>query len=155
MKGPGLRLDLDVRRIWRCTKCGKVARTPGQVTAQRCGCTEPAQWMHLEPAVKKEPFRAPVREHLPEAWELEEAAAANTTPAETAATNQSEPPAVESTPPATIQPDSGSTGVLVTEVITTEIVEFVAEVPAPDPTPPTADEFGTGVEDPPRNPEAT
>jgi hypothetical protein len=111
--------------------------------------------MHLEPAVKKEPFRAPPREHLPEAWEVEASAAANSTPAETAATDNPEPPAIENTPPAADQPDSGSTHVVVTEVLTAEIVELVAEAPAPDATVPPPDEFGTGVEDQPRNPDET
>jgi hypothetical protein len=31
--------------------------------------------MQLEPAVKKEPFRAPLQEHLPESWEVPESAA--------------------------------------------------------------------------------
>jgi hypothetical protein len=65
MKGPGLRIDLDVRRVWRCAKCGKTVRTPVQVVAQRCACSD-APWMTLQPPVKREPFRPPVREPLPE-----------------------------------------------------------------------------------------
>jgi hypothetical protein len=113
------------------------------------------QWMHLEPAVKKEPFRAPPREHLPEAWEVEASAAANSPPAETAATDNPEPPAVENTPPAPDQSDSSSNTAVVTEVFAAEIVEHVAEAPAPDATDPPPDEFGTGVEDQPRNPDET
>lgn len=157
MKGPGLRHDLDVRRVWRCTKCGKVVRTPGHVTAQRCGCSDPARWMHLEPAVKKEPFRAPVREHLPEPWEIEILAAPNTPqPAELQAANQPEPPVVENTPQPADPPGPGLTPVVVTEVLTTEtIIEVVEEVAATGPADPQPDEFGTGVDDPPRNPAET
>jgi hypothetical protein len=38
MKGPGLRIDIDVRRVWRCPVCGTMRRTPGDVTTLRCGC---------------------------------------------------------------------------------------------------------------------
>src|SRR5262245_7178595 len=65
VKGPGLRIDLDVRRIWCCAKCGKTVRTAVQVVAQRCGCAD-APWMSLQPPVKREPFRPPVREPLPD-----------------------------------------------------------------------------------------
>lgn len=162
MKGPGLRVDLDVRRVWRCAKCGRTVRTVGQVTAQRCGCTSDAtQWMHLEPAVKKEPFQAPVREHLPEAWEVEEsaAAAAAPSPADAEAPEKPEPPAAEillqSAEPPASEP---ITTTVVTESLTAEIVEIVAEVPAPAPaaaspdTLDTPDTFGAGVDDPPQNP---
>lgn len=60
MKGPGLRANLDVRRVWRCPRCGRVARTPGAVTAVRCGCADET-WMQLQPPVKREPFRPPPR----------------------------------------------------------------------------------------------
>ena len=60
MKGPGLRVNLDVRRLWRCPRCGRVARTPGAVTAVRCGCSDET-WMQLQPPVKREPFRPPPR----------------------------------------------------------------------------------------------
>src|SRR5262249_17022825 len=66
VKGPGLRIDLDVRRVWRCAKCGKSIRTPAHVVSQRCGCSEPGQWMRLEPPVKREPFRPPPREPIPD-----------------------------------------------------------------------------------------
>ena len=36
MKGPGLRLELDVRRLWRCAVCHTERHTPGQVTSVRC-----------------------------------------------------------------------------------------------------------------------
>ena len=65
VKGPGLRIDLDVRRVWRCAKCGKTVRTPVQVVAQRCNCPD-GPWMTLQPPVKREPFRPPFREPLPE-----------------------------------------------------------------------------------------
>jgi hypothetical protein len=38
MRGPGYRLDLDVRRVWRCPRCGKERRLGGEVTAVTCIC---------------------------------------------------------------------------------------------------------------------
>lgn len=40
MKGPGLRLDLEVRRLWRCPNCHRVRKTDGAVTYLECLCTE-------------------------------------------------------------------------------------------------------------------
>jgi hypothetical protein len=158
VKGPGLRVDLDVRRVWRCAKCGRVVRALGHVTAQRCGCTSDAtQWMHLEPAVEKEPFRAPVREHLPEAWELEESAAAATpSPADADLPATPEPPVAALSAPSAEVPESTPAPAVVVETITIEIVEIVAEVPAPDAvvrSPDTLDTFGAGVDDAPQNPD--
>ncbi len=161
MKGPGLRLDLDVRRVWRCEKCGRIARTPGQVTAQRCGCTEPPQWMHLEPPIKKEPFQAPVREHLPEPWEVETAVASKpATSVEFASTVAPAAATVGGVLPAVDRPDAASQAVVIneittTEILTTEVTEIVPAAPVPEPAAPAADEFGSGIEDPPRNPNAT
>lgn len=36
MKGPGFRLGLDVRRVWKCPACDRVRRTAGDVTGLRC-----------------------------------------------------------------------------------------------------------------------
>ena len=36
IKGPGIRLDLDVRRVWRCPSCQRVLKTAGHITARRC-----------------------------------------------------------------------------------------------------------------------
>ena len=38
MKGPGIRLDLDVRREWECPECGKRGKTGGDVVTLRCSC---------------------------------------------------------------------------------------------------------------------
>ena len=47
MRGPGLRLDLDVRRRWRCPLCGVERRTEGDVTQIRCVCTSDGVLMQL------------------------------------------------------------------------------------------------------------
>ena len=36
IKGPGIRLDLDVRRVWRCPKCQRVLKTAGPIPSRRC-----------------------------------------------------------------------------------------------------------------------
>ena len=36
IKGPGIRLDLDVRRVWRCPSCQRVLKTAGHITSRRC-----------------------------------------------------------------------------------------------------------------------
>ncbi len=50
MKGPGLRIDIDVRRVWRCPACATMRRTSGEVTTLRCSCKpggtlmQPVEW---------------------------------------------------------------------------------------------------------------
>ncbi|WP_339727511.1 hypothetical protein [uncultured Gimesia sp.] len=34
MKGPGLKLDLDIRRLWKCPQTGETIRLSGNVTAK-------------------------------------------------------------------------------------------------------------------------
>lgn len=34
MKGPGLKLDLDVRRLWKCPKTGETIRLSGKVVSK-------------------------------------------------------------------------------------------------------------------------
>lgn len=47
MKGPGFRRDLDVRRVWRCSGCGRERRVTGQVTSLRCECQPEGRWMTI------------------------------------------------------------------------------------------------------------
>ena len=47
MKGPGMRLDLDIRRVWRCPACGREARSEGQIVTRFCGCTKEGVAMRL------------------------------------------------------------------------------------------------------------
>jgi hypothetical protein len=47
MKGPGNRIELDVRRIWECPQCHKQRRTSGEVASLRCGCTSGGENMRL------------------------------------------------------------------------------------------------------------
>lgn len=59
IKGPGLKLDLDVRRCWECPACGRRMKRLGEVVTYQCHCQEPPVWMHLV-----EPQR-PAREYQP------------------------------------------------------------------------------------------
>lgn len=47
MKGPGVRLDLDVRRVWECPQCGRISKSDGSRVARRCACTDEGVWMRL------------------------------------------------------------------------------------------------------------
>lgn len=47
MKGPGVRLDLDVRRVWQCPRCSRTIKTDGNLVAKRCTCTPEGVWMRL------------------------------------------------------------------------------------------------------------
>ena len=63
MKGPGLRLELDVRRVWRCAECGAERRTSGDRTIVPCHVCKSWKLMSLV-----EPHRAP--RTLPEPLDL-------------------------------------------------------------------------------------
>ena len=47
MKGPGLRIDVDVRRAWRCPVCGQAQRLTMDITAPRCPCVRDGVPMKL------------------------------------------------------------------------------------------------------------
>lgn len=63
MRGPGMRLDLDVRRRWRCPKCGSERRLHGSVTAVMCQCAPDAPFMHYVETVR--PHRPEPRPYDP------------------------------------------------------------------------------------------
>jgi hypothetical protein len=61
MKGPGIRIDLDVRRLWKCPQCGREMKATGVVTSRLCpasGCQ--GVWMKLV-----EPLRKPILRYSP------------------------------------------------------------------------------------------
>ena len=47
MKGPGLRIELDVRRTWRCPRCGGERRAGAHVTSLTCSCAPDKPQMQL------------------------------------------------------------------------------------------------------------
>lgn len=62
MKGPGLRIEIDVRRAWRCPTCGQNQRWPMDITAPRCFCVRDGVPMKL--AEGKRPGRLDLRPEL-------------------------------------------------------------------------------------------
>lgn len=47
MKGPGYRLDLEVRRTWRCSNCASEVMLPGVVTQVQCEHCDDGSMMTL------------------------------------------------------------------------------------------------------------
>src|SRR4051794_22406831 len=47
MRGPGIKLDLDVRRLWTCPACHRQRRLPGDVATPLCPCREEGVIMQL------------------------------------------------------------------------------------------------------------
>ncbi|MEJ7590565.1 MAG: hypothetical protein WKF77_03395 [Planctomycetaceae bacterium] len=45
MKGPSLRYDVRVLRVFCCDACGRQVQTPGNVTTQTCLCSDPPKFM--------------------------------------------------------------------------------------------------------------
>lgn len=59
MKGPGVRIDIEVRRAWRCPVCGQNQRHTMDITHARCGCTREGVPMKL--AEEQRPDRKALR----------------------------------------------------------------------------------------------
>jgi hypothetical protein len=70
MKGPGMRLDLDVRRVWQCPACGAELRSDGNVVARFCNCTREGIAMRLVERPPPPLVRRPPREPEPDIPEL-------------------------------------------------------------------------------------
>ena len=51
IKGPGIRLDLDVRRVWRCPSCQRVLQTAGHITSRPCPID--GAWMQLADSAQR------------------------------------------------------------------------------------------------------
>ena len=62
MKGPGLRIDVDVRRAWRCPVCGQNQRLTMDITAPRCLCVRDGVPMKLAEGLR--PGRLSLRTDL-------------------------------------------------------------------------------------------
>ena len=52
MKGPGVRTESDVRRVWRCPSCGQTQRESLELTFVRCGCVRAGMPMKLVEELK-------------------------------------------------------------------------------------------------------
>lgn len=55
MKGPGLRIDIDVRRAWLCPTCGKGQRLAMDIAAPRCPCVRDGVPMKLAEGLRSGP----------------------------------------------------------------------------------------------------
>lgn len=65
MRGPGLRVSIDVRRLWRCPRCGYERKVPATETAVRCQCSAERPWMKLVEALRpSRPTPAPLDSYL-------------------------------------------------------------------------------------------
>lgn len=47
MRGPGVRIQNDVRRLWRCPACSRERKVPATQTTVLCSCRQPAPQMQL------------------------------------------------------------------------------------------------------------
>jgi hypothetical protein len=96
MKGPGMRLDLDVRRVWECPECRRQLRSEGQATARLCNCTREGVTMRLVELPRPKPT---VRVPEPSGPEAEESQLADFP------TDIPVHPPVKPAPPASGNPD--------------------------------------------------
>ncbi len=48
IKGPGLKIRLDVRRRWKCEACGFTVKLPGERVAAACPDCSELSWLQLE-----------------------------------------------------------------------------------------------------------
>lgn len=112
MKGPGLRINFDAKRAWKCPACGKSIRLSGEVASQVCLCTNPPTWMRLQPDPPKPKFsfeRISIPEPEPEPEE-ELPTAQAVIPSESPAEPQSSSPGDERPREAQRRPPQGNRG---------------------------------------------
>lgn len=72
MKGPGIRLDLDVRREWECPECKKRRRVGGETVSVRCRCTREGVQMKLVETQRQTRSFAEVIERVQQASEAKQ-----------------------------------------------------------------------------------
>ena len=61
MRGAGMRLGLDVRRLWRCPQCGAERKLPADVTTVRCSACSGSPFMQIvEPQRRPRPTPKPL-----------------------------------------------------------------------------------------------
>lgn len=53
MRGPGLRIQCDVRRLWECPRCHYQRRAPATETVVRCHCIKEEPCMRLVEGVRR------------------------------------------------------------------------------------------------------
>lgn len=158
MKGPGNRIDLDVRRIWKCSRCGRVAKYLGDVVALRCSCGAEPTWMQLSDAPRRPRAVQHAVVHPADAG----AAADASDERQRVARGETAPVASESQPAVEVSSGAAAEAVVVeqvtvvTETVVTETVVSVEtpvvkaakeEIKPAAVTPPVEDDFGAGLVD--------
>jgi hypothetical protein len=98
MKGPGIRYDIDVRRVWECPACGNRMKFLGNITAHRCSCSA-KEWMRL--IIERSDREFPVRDKIviPEEEYVEPVEETPETEPATEASEAVSESAVETAPP--------------------------------------------------------
>lgn len=64
MRGAGLRLDNDVRRVWQCAVCGAERKVGAQVTTVRCQCAGRPAMKLIEAMRRERPLKEPTSPYL-------------------------------------------------------------------------------------------
>lgn len=127
IKGPRLKTDLDVRRVWRCPACGYERRALGDQTALRCRCGDkPFMKLVSEHRFHRRPNQ-PINVYV----DCDELAPPE--PAEAAAAA----PGDLTAPPAIVVSDPDVVAVSVAEILEVTLVAAPGSVsPTHSPTPP-------------------
>ena len=120
MKGPGLRVRFDVRRLWRCPQCGRTSLETGDVVSVPCLCADPQVWMQLVPQPKPERPQF-ARIVIPEDAPPEEVPPTVAQASPVALEQEPESPAHEVTPAAV----SGEAEILASLTVVESLVEVV------------------------------
>jgi len=141
MKGPGIRIDLDVRRVWTCPKCGSIRRTGGEIGAVRCQCADES-WMLLQELPRRRDLIPPPKSIMSEMTpaDLLDQPEPPPTPA------ASPTPSAVSAPPAVVIVEVETTIIAVTETTVTSVSDqppsdlpaVAGEIARPDESPPEA-----------------
>lgn len=79
MRGPGMRLKYDVRRQWKCPKCGLERLVAATATTVRCQCETPGPLMQL---LESKRYARAEPAPLPPYFEMEEIPASEEVAAE-------------------------------------------------------------------------
>lgn len=163
MKGPGLRIQIDVRRAWRCPVCGQGQRLTMDITAPRCLCVRDGVPMKLVEGQR--PGRLDLRPELRSTLdriqggeEFPRLSSPLTEDSECGSggyggsKSRNRPPRLERSggyadrPPREPQPSEEPQVAVIAEPLAASAPpQVVAEPPPQSPVPPDEDDFGAGL----------
>ena len=103
MRGPMVRIKSDMRRLWRCPKCGYERRAHADHTSMRCHCDDDGPFMKL---IEQQRFVRPEPEELDLYFEYDESADSSTTETVESVASQSESESGEAPPTVVAETDS-------------------------------------------------